>query len=281
MKILKVLIECALMAVIAFIAAVNYIIFVFPNNFAPAGVDGICTMVQYMLDVNIGYLSLIVNIPLLICAAFTLNRDFALRTAVYVVSFSVCSILLKQTDIASFAYHTETSIVFAPIAAGVVRGLLYIPTFKFGGSSGGVDIIASIVKKKAPHVDLMNTIFVLNAIVAFLAFFVYGMKYEPVICSILYAFTTSTITNRMKARMNETVRYEIIVSDAHELCDKITEGLHLPATVLDGHGAYSGLGKQMVICVVDKQTVPKIEELIHTLSQAVVFKSVVDNSVNV
>ena len=44
-------------AAIAFLAALNYVLFVFPNKFAPAGIDGICTMIQDALHVNIGYLS--------------------------------------------------------------------------------------------------------------------------------------------------------------------------------------------------------------------------------
>jgi len=55
-------------AVIAFLAALNYVLFVFPNKFAPSGVDGICTMIQDVLHINMGYLSLLVNIPLLIAA---------------------------------------------------------------------------------------------------------------------------------------------------------------------------------------------------------------------
>ena len=47
---------CAL-ALIAVVMALNYAIFVFPNRFAPAGLDGLCTMVQDVLGVSMGYLS--------------------------------------------------------------------------------------------------------------------------------------------------------------------------------------------------------------------------------
>ena len=35
----------------AWLSALSYILFVFPNNFAPAGINGLCTMIQYALGI--------------------------------------------------------------------------------------------------------------------------------------------------------------------------------------------------------------------------------------
>ena len=51
-------------ALFAIAFAMVYEIFVFPNNFAPAGINGIVTMIQYLFHFKVGYLSLIVNIPI-------------------------------------------------------------------------------------------------------------------------------------------------------------------------------------------------------------------------
>ncbi|MBR4150000.1 MAG: YitT family protein, partial [Firmicutes bacterium] len=55
-------------AVLALVMAVNYNLFIFPNAFAPAGINGIATMIQYLFHISIGYLSLLINVPLLIMA---------------------------------------------------------------------------------------------------------------------------------------------------------------------------------------------------------------------
>ena len=41
---------------LACLMGVSYELFVFPNAFAPAGINGLATMLQYLLHVNIGYL---------------------------------------------------------------------------------------------------------------------------------------------------------------------------------------------------------------------------------
>ena len=48
----------------ALMCAMNYQLFVFPNQFAPAGINGVATMIQYSLGINVGYMSLLINIPL-------------------------------------------------------------------------------------------------------------------------------------------------------------------------------------------------------------------------
>lgn len=272
--------QYALICIFAFLSALNYTIFVFPNSFAPAGIDGICTMIQDVTKVNMGYLSLFVNIPLLVTAYILLNREFAVKTTVYVLSFSLAVVFLRYSDITMFAYHTDTgtSIVLAPVAAGTIRGILYALTLKINASSGGVDIIAAIVKKTKPYFNLMNTIFAINLLVAIGAYFVYGYKLEPVICSIIYSFITSSMSNNLRTAENETIKFEIISSEAEALCREISTQLNSPATIVDARGGYSGEDKKMVICVIDKHKVPSFEKLIDAFPDAVMFKSIVNNS---
>ncbi len=263
---------------IAFVAAANYNVFVFPNSFAPAGIDGICTMVQDLSGIDIGYLSLVVNIPLVIAAWILLDRDYAVKTTIYVIMFSVADIFLKYIGIESFAYHTDNSIVLAPISAGVIRGLLYIVMIKTHSSGGGVDIIASLVKRKRPYLNLMNTIFAINLSVAVLSYFVYGFKLEPVICGIIYFYTTSTVSNSIRTSRSETIKIEAITENAEDMCHRISSGLNLTATIVYAKGGYSGQNKKMVICIAEKSKVPGLEKLIEEYPDAVLFKSVVNNS---
>jgi len=267
--------------ILAALSALNYAIFIFPNNFAPSGIDGICTMIQDITNINIGYLALIVNIPLLILAFFVLNRDFAINSMAYIISFSISSILLDCADLSGFYYITDTgsSIVLAPVVAGVIRGMLYYVTLKLNGSSGGVDIIAALIKSKKPFLELMNIIFFFNMAVALCAYFVYGFRIEPVICSILYSFITTSVNNSIRVTSNENTKYEIITKDAESFCSEISEKFHQSATIIDAHGAYSGLNTKMVVCVVNKKNAPYIEDMILKYPDCVVFKSTVGNSV--
>lgn len=269
------------MVALAALSALNYTVFVFPNSFAPSGIDGICTMFQHLLHMNMGYLSALVNLPMLIAGWFLLKRDFVVKSGIYILAFSASVIAFEYVVPARFLYRTDTgtSIVLAPVAAGVIRGLLYVLTLKLGGSSGGVDIIAAFVRRVKPHYDLMSVIFCLNVGVAGVSYFVYGFTIEPVICSILYAFITSAVGKTVQATQKESVKFEIITPNAHALCAAIEETLKQTATVVDAQGAHSGSAQKMVICVTEKRKAPLLEKLLRDFPEAVTFESIISNSV--
>lgn len=279
---LKKIFETLIISILAFLSALNYCIFVFPNKFAPAGVDGIGTMIQDIFNINLGYFSLFINIPLIIIAFIKLNREFAVKTTIYIIVFSLASIFLKTVNLSSFCYITEsgTSVVLAPIASGAIRGLLYALTLKLNGSAGGIDLISSIIKKKKPHLDFMNVIFIINIFIASCSYFVYGMKLEPVICSIIYSFVTSQVCNTLRKSENETVKYEIITQSPEKLCEDINKKLSQRATIIDAHGSYSNQDTKVVFCVTPKSKTPFLEELILNYPDCIVFKSNVKNAVS-
>ena len=269
-------------AALAFAAALNYVLFVFPNQFAPAGVDGICTMIQDVLHINIGYLSLILNVPLLIAAFLLLNREFAVKNLIFTLAFSLSSVLLEAVDMTPFLYATTTgsSTVLAPVAAGTVRGLLYVAALNLNGAAGGIDIISALIKHKKPHLDLMNIIFGANMLIAVTSYFVYGMSVEPVICSIVYSFITSSVCSRLRSAKNETVKFEIITQNPEQLCDDITHKLHQKATIIAAQGAYSKESTKVVLCITKKEAAPFVEELLLQHQNCTVFKSVVNDSIS-
>lgn len=112
-------------AFIALLASVNYELFVFPNQFAPSGINGICTMIQYVTGVSVGYLSLFINIPLAIWCYFEVSKPMAIRSMVYVVTFSLGLLILDKVDLSAFAYVTEngTSKFSAPWSRASFRAL--------------------------------------------------------------------------------------------------------------------------------------------------------------
>lgn len=280
MKYIKKTTEMILIAILAAASAFNYAIFIFPNQFAPAGLDGICTMVQDITGVSIGYLSLLVNIPLLVIAWIRLDRDYAVKNTVFILAFSTVAAVLSKIDLGGFYYRTEnsSSIVLAPIASGVIRGIIYAITIKLNGASGGIDIIAALIRRKAPHFSLMNIIFTLNMCVALCSYFVYGHHLEPVICGILYFYITSQTSSNIQASSKENTKVEVITANATALCGEITGKLNLSATVLDSQGAYTGHNNKMVVCIAEKKLIPKIKDIVSSFPDAIYFISTVKES---
>ena len=264
MKNIKKHLEYVTVALLAVLMAVTYEIFIFENSFAPAGINGIATMVQYLFDFSVGYMSLIINVPLVIIALFLVKGDFALKNGLFTVAFSGALILFDYVDLSSFVYHTEngTSTILAPIAAGVINGAIYGICIRAGGSTGGTDIIAAIIHTKKPHISLVWIIFALNASVAAISYFVYGFNAEPVILCIVYCFLTSTISDKMLKGIKEAIKFEVITDDAEELSAHLMRELHHGVTVISAEGMYSHKGKKLIVCVINKHQIIQFQRIV-------------------
>jgi uncharacterized membrane-anchored protein YitT (DUF2179 family) len=239
-------------ALVACVGALNYQLFVFPNQFAPSGLNGICTMIQYLFHISVGYLSLLVNIPLAILVFFKVSRSLALRSMVYVSVFSVMLLLLERVDLSGIAYDTASSAILGPLVAGIINGGIYAALVSAGAYSGGTDYVASLIHKYKPGVNFFWTVFALNVMVALISFFVYGYKIEPVLLCILYSFATSTVSDKVNKTGRSAVRFEIITDDPEEISRTIIERLHHSATLLPGKGMYHGKEVNLLICVVNR-----------------------------
>ena len=78
----------------AIILAINYRIFIIENNFAPAGLNGIATMIQYKTGISISYVSLIVNIPLCLLAFFLIKKEYGVKSFVFTLVYSLSFLYL-------------------------------------------------------------------------------------------------------------------------------------------------------------------------------------------
>ena len=258
----KVLTYVVIMAV-AVVCALNYELFVFPNRFAPSGINGICTMIQYIFGINIGYLSLILNVPLAIAVYLLVSKPLAIRSMVYVGTFSVVSLLLDKVDLSSFVYYTEsgTSAILGPLVAGIIFGGCYALLLQASAYSGGTDFVAAIIHKYHPEKSVFILIFTINTIVALSSYFVYGYQIEPVILCILYAFTSSTVSERLTKNGRSAVRFEIITDYPNEISDAIIHKLHHSATLISGRGMYLNKEVNMLFVVINNNQVAKLSAI--------------------
>ena len=236
----------------AMLAALNYELFVFPNQFAPSGINGICTMIQYISGISVGYLSLVVNIPL------------AVRSMVYVFVFSVSLLVLDRVDLSAFAYATEngTSRILGPLTAGIIMGFLYSILIKASAYTGGTDFVAAIIHSKHPEQSVFGLSFTMNAMVAIASYFVYDYKMEPVLLCILYSFASSNMAERFLKNGRSAVRFEIVTNSPEELSKEIIEKLHHTTTVFPAKGMYNGREVSIVMCVVNNTQVAALSGIV-------------------
>ena len=246
----------------ALACALNYQLFVFPNKFAPAGLNGICTMIQYLSGVSMGYLSLVINIPLAIAVYFLVSKSLAFRSMLYVLCFSAFLVILDKVDLSAFVYSTDTSTILGPLVGGIINGSCATVLISASAYSGGTDFVASLIHKYRPEINFFWIVFTLNALVAFSSYFVYGYQIEPVLLCVLYSFTTSTIMDKLAKNGRSAVRFEIVTEHPEDISQAIIHELHHGATLIPGKGVYKGKEMSVLVCVVNKTQVALLTSIV-------------------
>lgn len=256
---------------LAILLAFTYELFIVDNHFAPAGVGGIATMIQYKFGFSIGYMSLLINVPLGIFAFFFVNRDFAIKSLAFSVTYSVAFLILQALPLEPFHYVAEVDTIFPVMIAGLLAGLTYGLSFRVNSSTGGTDIIAKYISKKRPTLNFFWVTFTINAAVAITSFFVYTTTgengqtvydYKPVCLCMLYCFISSYAGNLILKGYKSAYKFLIITTHAEEIEREIVTKLRHGATLIHGEGAYSHKEKDVIVCVVNKHQMVEFETLL-------------------
>mgnify|MGYP002515829422 CR=1 FL=1 len=270
-------------ALFAVAYAMIYEIFVFPNNFAPAGINGIVTMVQYLFHFKVGYLSLIINLPMLAVAWFVLDRSYALRTLTFTLVFSGALLVSERLGIAESGIIFEATDtggrLLAAIAAGLFNGFLYSMSVRMGGSTGGTDVVGEFIHHAHPEYNTVWIIFTINAIVAVSSFFVYDFKYEPVILCAVYIFVNSRTSDAIFKGNRAAAKFEVITTQPEQLSRELITTLRHGCTVIRAEGMYTHSNRAMLVCVINRRQVVDFERIIRKYDNTFAYISTVNGIV--
>lgn len=250
----------------AVLLAFVYYIFIVTNNFAPAGLNGIATMIQYKSGFSISYMSLLINIPLSVLAYFLVQKDFAIKTIIFSVVYS-CSFLLLQNSNLNFIQYNALGhdTIYPVIISGVLAGVVYGVCFRNNASTGGTDIVSRYINKVRPDTNFFIVTFILNAIVAVLSIFVYSqgtINYKPMALCIIYCFISTFVGNLLLKTSKTAYKFTIITNHEGEFIEEISKNLQHGCTKIDAIGAYTGTKKSVLICIVNKHQLNDFQKIV-------------------
>ena len=250
----------------AILLAFVYYIFIITNSFAPAGLNGIATMIQYKTGFSISYMSLLINVPLSILAYFLVKKDFAVKTLLFSVVYSVSFLLLQNSNLSFIQYVTMGhDTIYPVILSGVLAGVVYGICFRNNASTGGTDIISRYINKIRPDTNFFAVTFTLNGIVAVSSIFVYAedaLNYKPMALCIIYCFISTFVGNLLLKSTKTAYKFTVITPHKEKLVEEITKHLHHGCTEIEATGAYTGNKKAVLICVINKHQLNDFQKIL-------------------
>lgn len=213
-----------------------------PNFIAPGGFSGIATLLNYLFNLPIGSVILIMNIPVFCIGAKVFGKKFLYKSLIATVFMSA---VIDVAEIILPKYTGDR--ILAAILGGTLSGFGLVLVFLRGATTGGIDIIAKTINLKYSHISIGRIILLLDIVIASASAVVYGNIESALYAAVLIFVQSRAIdgvlygTSRCKVLLVSSVKYHMITE---EIMQKLGRGV----TVIDAAGAYSKKDMPLIFC---------------------------------
>lgn len=255
-------------------ASIN--IFLVPYKIAPGGVTGLATVVYYLSGGRfpVGMTMLALNIPLFIAGIKFIGGRFAVRT---LFSTFFLSLVIDATEpfTSYFVGHylsklenmaPTPDLLLYSIFGGFLMGAGLGVVFKSGATTGGTDLAARIVHHFIPGFTIGQILLFIDAsVVVFAA--VSFRSFQLAMYAIVTLFIASKIIDAILEGVNFAKALFIISDKSDKIAERILRDLDRGVTALKGTGMYTGNGKQVLFCVVHRNQLPRLKEMVREIDK--------------
>ncbi|MED1490341.1 YitT family protein [Bacillus smithii] len=266
LKIKNILFICIGAAIYAF----GLVHFNMENNLAEGGFTGITLILYNLFGIDPSYTNLFLNIPVFIIGWKLLGEKTFRYTIIGTLALSLFLWIFQRFQLNIPLHH---DLLLAALFAGVFIGIGLGIIFRYGGTTGGVDIIARLVNKYT-HISMGKTMFVFDACVIIASLLTY-INYREAMYTLVAVFVSARVIDFMQEGAY-TARGAFIISEKNEeIAHKILEEMDRGVTVFKGHGFFTKKDRNVLYCVVAKNEIIRLRNIITSVDPHA-FVSVVE-----
>ncbi|MBQ2694368.1 MAG: YitT family protein [Clostridia bacterium] len=233
--------------------------FSIPNSIAQSGITGVAVIFNHLFEWPVGTVNLVLNIPLLILMWLFLGKKLVARTLWVTVLLSTA---LDVTAIFAPPYEGDNILaaLFCGLLQGAGLGLIMIT----GATSGGTDIVGRLVHKKWPHITVGTIVMIADAVVVASGMFVFK-SIESGLYAIIMIFVSTKVIDALIYGTGNGKMLMIVTDKADEVSKAMVAASPRGVSIVPATGAYTGKGKNILICVARKHEISGILKIVRSI----------------
>lgn len=244
--------------------AIGFSCFILPYEMTSGGVSGIGALIYYVTGFPPSYTYFIINLALLAFALKILGLKYTIKT---LIATGIISLLI---GVGQSVVTSETGELYkvvgeqkfmACVLGGLCEGLGLGLVFQAGGSTGGSDIIASIINKYKP-ISLGRAMLMVDIFIVSLNWFVLR-DIETLVMSYCLMFIAINMIDYVINGARQSVQFIIISENYEQIATRINNEMDRGCTILEGHGWYSKQKRPVLLVMAKKFERKDIFDLIH------------------
>lgn len=226
------------------------------NNLAEGGFTGIALIIYQKTGFNPSYTNLILNIPLFYIGWKILGRVAFYYTMIGTLGLSFWLWIFGRYQL-EIPLGNDLMLVslFAGVFIGVGLGII----FRYGGTTGGVDILARLVNRFF-GMPMGRMMFTFDAVVIILSIITY-LNYRQAMYTLVVVYLGSRVIDFIQEGAYSARGVWIISEKNNEIAKKIVE-MDRGVTVLNGYGFFTKEKREVLYCVVSKNELFRLKSAI-------------------
>lgn len=259
-KIIKFIFRYVCITLGALIYAIGVSLFLNPNNLAPGGVSGIAVVVKKVLPMlpGVGMLILILNIPIMILGIWKFGIKFILSTLYTLV---VSSLLIDVLPGVLKMDAVTDDLMLAAVIGGALMGMAMGMMFRLESTTGGIDIIVKIIRQKKPHIKT-GQIFIILDIAILVASALAFRNVEVALFAGISIYVSSVVMDKTLYGADQATLVYIISEKRKIIAVRMLQEVDVGATMVQAMGAYSSEKTEVIMCVMRKQQLVKVRNIL-------------------
>ncbi|WP_186671098.1 YitT family protein [Sporosarcina sp. BP05] len=227
------------------------------NELAEGGFTGITLILLFAFKWDPAIMNLILNIPMFIIGWKLLGKKVFVYTVIGTVAVSV---FLKIFMINQIDIHLKDDMFLVALFAGVFIGIGLGIIFRYGGTTGGVDIIARLAHKYIGW-SMGKTMFLFDALVILVSWAVY-LDHRSMMYTLVALFVGARVIDFVQEGAY-AARGAFIISEAQDaIATKITQEMDRGVTVFRGYGHFTKSDREILYCVVGRNEIVRLKNII-------------------
>lgn len=226
-------------------------------NFAPGGLSGLSLILNYITNIPIGLLTLLLNIPLILISYKVLGKTFIFKSLKTIIINTIFFDYIMP-KFPTYNGMNLTASIFTGLFIGIGCGFIYLR----GSSTGGTDFIILSIKQKLPHFSVGQIVLVINSIIVISGGAVYK-DIDSILCGMIATIITTIVIDKIMCGATNGKLLLIILDKGKgkELSQDIFKLVHRGATIVDAKGSYKGSPKEIVLCACSSMQISKIKSV--------------------
>jgi len=248
------------------IAGMGILFFVDPASLYTGGVTGLAQLIINVVNlitggnllINLGLLSFIFQIPLMIFGYIKLNKRFIYYTILSIVIFTV--ILSFKVESPVMGDDILSNALVGGILGGLGNGMIHI----VGASGGGTSILFQYWSIKTGR-SVGQYQIVLHGAIILAAGLIFGL--DIAIYTIVSQLISSIVLDKIFTGYN-FMKLEIVTANGKQMAEALKSRMPHGVTMLDAIGAYTNQARTVLYAVISVHEIQRYVSIIKEIDPA-------------